>query len=282
MAFKSKATKSKDVESDLKDLIQDLKEFFQAETLNLFSLDRPNKQLFSRNHISDDLPEIRVDVNKKSLVGYVASIGKGVNLKDATSFDDLQKLAPEMAVGSTLDSNFNFKTKSLMAIPLPHEKRLIGVAEIINKKGSAYFSADNFKFAKEISPTMGLILSKMDGSNGGDPGGGQQEKLLSIANEIHSAKNVDEILLELKLSIPQVFNADLVTIYAIDSIRNEIYSKMKSGDTISEIRLPLSPDSIAGFVATQQKMIIIKNVYDDQALASLHPNLKFDSSWHKV
>jgi len=279
VAFKSKVTKSQDVESDLTDLIQDLKEFFQAEALNLFSLDRPNRQLFSRNHISDDLPEIRVDVNKKSLVGYVASIGKGVNLKDANSFDDLHKLDPEMAGGSTLDNNLNFTTKSIMAIPLPHEKRLIGVAEIINKKGSDHFSADNFKFAKEISPTMGLILSKMGASNGGDTGGGHQEKLLSIANEIHSAKNVDEILLELKLSIPEVFNADLVTIYAVDSIRNEIYSKMKTGDTINEIRVPLSPDSIAGFVATQQKMIIIKNVHDDQALTSLHPDLKFDSSW---
>ncbi|MCH8207671.1 MAG: GspE/PulE family protein [Nitrospinae bacterium] len=277
--FKSKVTNSQDVESDLTDLIQDLKEFFQAEALNLFSLDRPNRQLFSRNHISDDLPEIRVDVNKKSLVGYVASIGKGVNLKDANSFDDLHKLDPGMAGGSTLDNNLNFTTKSIMAIPLPHEKRLIGVAEIINKKGSAHFSADNFKFAKEISPTMGLILSKMGGSDGGDTGGEPQGKLLSIANEIHSAKNVDEILLELKLSIPEVFNADLVTIYAVDSIRNEIYSKMKTGDTINEIRVPLSPDSIAGFVATQQKMIIIKNVHDDQQLTSLHPDLKFDSSW---
>ena len=108
-----------------------------------------------------------------------------------------------------------------------------------------------------------------------------QVKLINIVNSIHSAKNVDEILIELKDSILETFDASLITIYAVNNQKNEIYSKVKSGNTINEIRVPISADSIAGWVAMEQKMTTIDDVYNQNNLKKLNPKLSFDVSWDK-
>jgi type II secretory ATPase GspE/PulE/Tfp pilus assembly ATPase PilB-like protein/GAF domain-containing protein len=279
--FNSQIASAPDAEAIIPSLIDEINGILLSEKLNLYSVDRLNKQLYSRNVIADTLKEIRVDISKNSLMGHVASTGKGLLLANANSPEELNAISPELQGGSSLDGNIDFKTQSLIVMPLPYQKKLIGVAEVINKKNNGSFTDDDFKSVKDLSFTMGRLLAKLDESNGANMTNTSQERLLSIANEIHSAKNVDEILLELKFSIPEVFDASLITIYAVDTIRNEIYSKMKSGDTINEIRVPISPKSIAGFVAGHQTLVNIQNVYDDKELMAFHPHLKFDRSWDR-
>lgn len=103
--------------------------------------------------------------------------------------------------------------------------------------------------------------------------------LKNITNKIHSAKNIDEILVELRDNILTLFDADRITIYAVDAAKKEIYSKFKSGEEIKEIRLPISGNSIAGYVAHSQRLINIANAYDDLELKSINPDLNFDKSW---
>jgi type II secretory ATPase GspE/PulE/Tfp pilus assembly ATPase PilB-like protein len=103
--------------------------------------------------------------------------------------------------------------------------------------------------------------------------------LKDITNKIHSARNIDEILVELKEQILRLFDADRITIYAVEASRKIIYSKFKSGEEISEIRLPISNNSIAGYVAYSQRLINIGNAYDDLELKDINPELKFDQSW---
>jgi len=279
--FNSQIASATDAEALIPDLIKGLKAILHSERLNIFSVDRLNKQLFSRNIIADNLKEIRVDISKKHLMGHVASTGKGLLLADANSTEELAKISPDLSAGSSLDSSIDFKTKSLIVMPLPYNKKLIGVAEVINKQNNGEFSNEDFKSVKDLSFTMGRLLAKLDGAAGNTDTQTSHERLLSIANEIHAAKNVDEILLELKFSIPEIFDASLITIYAVDTIRNEIYSKMKSGDTINEIRVPISPNSIAGFVAGHQMLVNLRNVYDDKELQAFHAHLKFDRSWDR-
>ena len=104
-------------------------------------------------------------------------------------------------------------------------------------------------------------------------------KLLQIGNKIHAAKNPDEILINLKDEIADFFGADRITIYVIDGIKRELVSRIMTGNEISEIRIPVSSGSIAGYAAHRQKLINIKNVYDDGELTAIDPELKFDKTW---
>ncbi|QPJ63204.1 MAG: GspE/PulE family protein [Candidatus Nitronauta litoralis] len=281
----SRINSASDLSTVVPNIIDELKELFESEAIVLFSLERATKQLVSRNHLGNGVGEIRQDISPKTIVGHVVTSGKALNISDVNSKAELAMYNPNMDLGSALDGESGFTTKSLIVAPLAHNKKLVGVIEIINKKGNGKFSDEDFKTAKDLSIPLGLMVTKLDEvSNGsGSAGGGQnsQEKMVSIVNAIHSAKNVDEILIELKPSILELFDAELMTIYAVDQPKNEIYSKMKSGDTVNEIRVPIAPQSIAGCVAMAQKAVVIKNVYDQNELQAFHSELSFDSSWDK-
>jgi len=106
-------------------------------------------------------------------------------------------------------------------------------------------------------------------------------KLQDICNKIFAAKNLDEILINLKDEITGLFEAQRITVYVVDGKTRELVSRFKSGDEIAEIRIPVATTSLAGFSAARQKLINIHDVYDANELAAIDPALKFDSSWDK-
>nr|HID59590.1 GspE/PulE family protein [Desulfobacterales bacterium] len=106
-----------------------------------------------------------------------------------------------------------------------------------------------------------------------------QKKLRYITNRIHAAGNIDEILTDIRDEIISLFDAERLTIYVVDGIKRELVSKVKSGDEINEIRVPLSTSSIAGFAAFKGQLVNIKNVYDKTELSAFDPVIEFDSSW---
>jgi len=105
-----------------------------------------------------------------------------------------------------------------------------------------------------------------------------RKKLQQICNDIYAAKNLDEILIDLKDEITALFESERITVYVVDGIKRELVSRFKSGDEIGEIRIPISTSSIAGNSAYKQKLVNIKNVYDSKEITSIDPELRFDSS----
>lgn len=281
----TKIQSASDVNDIIPSLMEDIKVFFNCDATTLLSLDRAKRQLVSRNFISDNVPELRIDISARSAAGYVAMMGKSLLINDAYSKQELSTYHADLGFGSCRDTAMNFKAKSLIVVPLPHNKKLVGVMELINKADGKTFTPEDLKTAREISQALGLLLAKLeDDSNG--PKNTHDEaaldsKIHSIVHAIHSAKSLDEILLELKNTIVELFDASMITIYAVASMTNEIFSKVKSGDGVSEIRVPISHKSIAGCVAMEQRIANIKDVYDSKELKAYHPDVEFDSSWDK-
>jgi type II secretory ATPase GspE/PulE/Tfp pilus assembly ATPase PilB-like protein len=105
------------------------------------------------------------------------------------------------------------------------------------------------------------------------------KNLQFITNQIHSAKDIDEILINLKDSILTLFDADRITIYIIDGARRELVSKFKVGEEFNEIRVPLANASIAGYCGVTGRIINIKNAYDERELKGINSEVSFDKSW---
>lgn len=100
--------------------------------------------------------------------------------------------------------------------------------------------------------------------------------LQAVTNKIHATNNVDEIMLEVSQSICELFNADRLTIYVLNDEKNAIISKVKTGlNSFKDLRLPISEQSIAGYVGLSKKLANIKDVYDAAELKSIHPALTF-------
>lgn len=103
--------------------------------------------------------------------------------------------------------------------------------------------------------------------------------LHDIANQIHAAKDINEILINLTGPILSVFDADRITIYVVDGTRKEIYSRFSVGSAHQEIRVPITNQSIAGYSANNAQIISIVNAYDAGELKSISRELTFDRSW---
>ena len=106
-----------------------------------------------------------------------------------------------------------------------------------------------------------------------------RSRLQKICNKINAAANLDEILINLKDDITSLFEAERITVYAVDKTKKQLVSRFKSGNDIEEIRIPISANSIAGWCALKNKIINIRNAYNAKELASIDPDLRFDDRW---
>ncbi|CAN5438116.1 hypothetical protein BH11PSE11_BH11PSE11_23060 [soil metagenome] len=102
------------------------------------------------------------------------------------------------------------------------------------------------------------------------------KQLQSVSNKIHSTGNLDEVMLDLSKEICDLFGCERLTMYAVSSSRNSIYSKLKTGlHSFKDFKLPISEASIAGYVALHKKLVNLHDVYDEAELASYSPQMRF-------
>ncbi len=102
------------------------------------------------------------------------------------------------------------------------------------------------------------------------------KNLQAVTNKIHATSNIEEIMLELSQDICALFNADRLTIYAVSEDRSAIVSKVKTGlNSFKDLKLPISDQSVAGYVALQHEVVNVRDVYDEAELKVINPNLRF-------
>ncbi|MBN2372224.1 GspE/PulE family protein [bacterium] len=106
-----------------------------------------------------------------------------------------------------------------------------------------------------------------------------KEKLLAITNQIHAAKSIDDIFLRIQADILELFDADRITIYAVDPEKNELFSKYKVGDETGEIRVSIDKKSISGYVACAKNFVNIVDSYNDSELKNIDFELSFNQQY---
>ena len=101
-------------------------------------------------------------------------------------------------------------------------------------------------------------------------------QLQQVTARIHETENLDQIMLEVSQDICMLLNADRLTLYAINEDRTSIVSKVKTGlNSSRDLKLPISPQSIAGYAAFSRQQLNLADVYDEEALKQIHPALTF-------
>ncbi len=100
--------------------------------------------------------------------------------------------------------------------------------------------------------------------------------LQAITTRIHATQETDEIIFELAPDICKLFGAERLTIYTVDESGQTMIARVKTGlDSVHRVELPLTENSIAGYVALTRHMLNLRNVYDDEELKAISPTLAF-------
>ena len=102
------------------------------------------------------------------------------------------------------------------------------------------------------------------------------KRMQQVTARIHETENLEQIMLDASEDICRLFNAERLTLYAVNEDRSAIVSKVKTGlKSNRELKLPITPQSIAGYVAFSKQLINLADVYDAEALKQIHPALTF-------
>ncbi len=86
----------------------------------------------------------------------------------------------------------------------------------------------------------------------------------------------DEIMTRVADELKDLFDCDRCMVYAVDKKAGEIYTLVDQKSNIGSFRLPQdSALSLSGFVACTGRELMIADVYDENELKKIDPNLVF-------
>jgi type II secretory ATPase GspE/PulE/Tfp pilus assembly ATPase PilB-like protein len=101
-------------------------------------------------------------------------------------------------------------------------------------------------------------------------------QLHQVTARIHDTAQLEQIMLETSQEICKLLHADRLTLYAVSDDGTSIVSKIKTGlNTSKELKLPISPQSLAGYAAYSRTVLNVPDVYNEEYLRTIHPALNF-------
>ena len=135
-----------------------------AERATLFALDTRTSQLHSIAKTERDAIEIRVERGPSSVVGFVASLKKPVpiNLKDVYDGAERARIHPRLAFDESWDKKTGYRTRSLLTVPVLHDRTLMGALQILNRKDAAGFAPRDVALAEEIALAIGAAIFSLN------------------------------------------------------------------------------------------------------------------------
>jgi len=130
-----------------------------TDRMTLYAVDREKKEIYSKFLSIDTVKEIRLPIAERSIAGYVAATGKVVNITDAYDKAEVAKISPTLTFDSSWDKKTGFRTQQILAMPILHEGRALGVIQLLNKKKGPRFTKDDEAGVARIAKTLGIAFN---------------------------------------------------------------------------------------------------------------------------
>ena len=140
-----------DIDELLNLVLQRAEQVMEAETSSVFRIDEKTLELYfevARGEKGKEAKEIRVPMGK-GIVGWVAQHGKPLLVPDVLK-------DPRWFKG--VDKKTKFVTRSIIAVPLISKGKVIGVAEVLNKKGNRHFNDDDLELFSALGNQIAVAL----------------------------------------------------------------------------------------------------------------------------
>ncbi len=129
-------------------LVDEVREHMACDRATIFLVDRARGELFSKVAHLPELPEIRLSLGQ-GVAGWVAQTGEVVSVP--TTHSDARFFAG-------VDELTGYRTESILAIPMiDRVDEVIGVVQLLNKRGGAFDESDLAKGRRLASEASRLI-----------------------------------------------------------------------------------------------------------------------------
>jgi len=142
----------------LVDLKDEITRLFEAERLTVYVVDGKKRELVSRFKSGNEIEEIRISMSNNSISGCSAFKKKLINIKNVYDDSELASIDPELKFDKRWDKKMGFWTQQILAVPIIFKKFLLGVIQLINRKGGGSFTRLDEQSATEMANILGIAL----------------------------------------------------------------------------------------------------------------------------
>lgn len=223
-----------------------------ADRASLFLIDEVAGELWSKVAEGEGSREIRIPLGK-SIEGWVAQNDQLLNIEDA--YTD-PRFNPEV------DKGTGYRTRSILCGPIKDlQGEIIGVIQVINKKGKAFDNNDEalfraFAYQTAIAVENFRLYKKILINHG------KMAILLDVATALSQTLDLETLINKIIEKVSEILHTERSSLFILDHETDELWSKVAQGAEISEIRFP-SSTGLAGYVACTGKVLNIEDAYSD-------------------
>jgi type II secretory ATPase GspE/PulE/Tfp pilus assembly ATPase PilB-like protein len=139
-------------------LKDEILELLDADRLTLYVVDPEKRELYSRFLALDTVREIRLPISDRSIAGYAALTRNLVDVADAYDAAELTRIAPALHFDASWDRRTGYRTRQVLAMPILHEMRVVGVIQLLNKKQGPRFTRADEAGVARIARTLGIAF----------------------------------------------------------------------------------------------------------------------------
>lgn len=142
---------SLDISEVLESSMRSMEEMMNAEASSIFELDPDREELFFRVARGDSEAspkEIRMKIGE-GVVGWVARSGEPLLVPDT---------GEESRFSDKVDRHTGFRTRSIAAVPIRNRGRIVGVLEVLNKRGPRPFDAEDVEVLTLAANQVGIAM----------------------------------------------------------------------------------------------------------------------------
>lgn len=178
---------------------------------------------------------------------------------------------------SEIDTTLDFKTRSLLAVPLQIHNRILGVIEAINRLDGLPFSRDDEVTLEFIASSVAIAI---ENNRLFDQRQQYIERLggLLEASRVISTLDMQEILDTIVQKAGDLLKVEQTVLYLVDYERQQVRaatSYSRAGHTIPAVPYFEFEQGTVGWTLVQQQPLIINDVTKDDRFLSHFPGSKF-------
>ena len=240
------------IESQIERIVATASKVMNAERASLFLKDNFSGELWSMVAEGLESREIRIPLGQ-GVAGWVALHDTIVHISDAYN---------DPRFDNSIDLKMGFQTRNMLCGPLKNlQGELVGVIQVINKKGGEFDDNDEAMF-KAFAYQTAIAVENLELYHKLLADHEKIAILFDVSTSVARTLDLDQLFVEIVDKISKALVAERSSLFLVDRETNELWSKVAQQSELTEIRFPMS-HGLAGHVTETGEILNIKDAYQD-------------------
>lgn len=223
-----------------------------ADRAALYLVDKAAGEIYSAVALGLMDKTIRLKLHQ-GVTGMVAGTGQSILITDAYADPRFYRGVDELT---------GYRTQQILCVPIKNRRgEILGVLELLNKRTGS-FTPEDEEVLSLLAAQIGIAMANAQLYEGLRTSLDRLSRLMKVGAAISSELDLDALLRTISQTTSHLLQAERSTVFVVDSVKNELWSRVAEGLGNKEIRIPLSA-GIAGLVATTGNPVRISDAYRD-------------------